>query len=81
MTKPTKWHVRPAKSQISLGIHQVRSKSSLSAWWMPKLISEPSLGTHDFVGFVMLQLICHAMHFSTNACDTEEEKAHGPTRT
>ena len=23
MTKPTKWHVRPAKTQISLGIHQV----------------------------------------------------------
>ena len=21
MTKPTKWHVRPAKAQISLGIH------------------------------------------------------------
>ena len=23
MTKPTKWHVRPAKTQISLGIHPV----------------------------------------------------------
>ena len=31
MTKPTKWHVRPAKTQISLGIHPVRSESSLSA--------------------------------------------------
>ena len=25
MTKPTKWHVRPAKTQISLGIHPVWS--------------------------------------------------------
>ena len=32
MTKPTKWHVCPAKTQISLGIRPVWSKSSLSAW-------------------------------------------------
>ena len=33
MTKPTKWHVCPAKTQIiSLGIHPVWSESSLSAW-------------------------------------------------
>ena len=32
MTKPTKWHVRPAKTQISLGICPVWSDSSLSAW-------------------------------------------------
>ena len=31
MTKPTKWHVRPAKIQISLGIRPVWSESSLSA--------------------------------------------------
>ena len=31
MTKPTKWHVRPAKTQISLGIHPVWSESLLSA--------------------------------------------------
>ena len=31
MTKPTKWHVRPAKTQISLGIRQVWSEFSLSA--------------------------------------------------
>ena len=30
MTKPTKWHVRPAKTQISLGIRPVWSESSLS---------------------------------------------------
>ena len=32
MTKPTKWHVCPAKTQISLGIRPVRSESLLSAW-------------------------------------------------
>ena len=32
MTKPTKWHVYTAKTQISLGIHPVWSESSLSAW-------------------------------------------------
>ena len=32
MTKPTKWHVRPAKTLISLGIRPVWSESSLSAW-------------------------------------------------
>ena len=31
-TKPTKWHVCPAKTQISLGIRPVCSESSLSAW-------------------------------------------------
>ena len=32
MTKPTKWYVRPAKTQISLGILPVWSESSPSAW-------------------------------------------------
>ena len=32
VTKPTQWHVRPAKTQISLGIRPVWSESSLSAW-------------------------------------------------
>ena len=32
MTKPTKWPVRPAKTQISLGIRPVWSESSLSVW-------------------------------------------------
>ena len=56
MTKPTKWHVRPAKTQISLGIRPVWSESSLSAW--RKL---GSLATHwvhsHFAGFAMRQLI------------------------
>ena len=32
MTKPTKWHVCPVKTQISLGIHPIWSESSLSSW-------------------------------------------------
>ena len=32
MTKQTKWHVRPVKTQISLGIRLVWSESSLSTW-------------------------------------------------
>ena len=32
MTKPTKWHVCPAKTQISLGILPLWSEASLSAW-------------------------------------------------
>ena len=34
MTKPTKWHVRPAKTQINLGIRPVWSESSLCAQWV-----------------------------------------------
>ena len=30
--KPTKWHVRPAKTQISLDIHPVWSESLLYVW-------------------------------------------------
>ena len=36
MTKPTKWHVHPAKTQISLGIRLVWSESSLCARWVAK---------------------------------------------
>ena len=36
MTKPTKWHMRPAKTQISLGIRLVWSESSLCAQWVAK---------------------------------------------
>ena len=32
MTKPTKWHMRPAKTNFSLGIRQVWSGSMLSTW-------------------------------------------------
>ena len=36
MTKLTKWHVRPAKTQISLGICPVWSASLLCTQWVPK---------------------------------------------
>ena len=36
VTKPTKLHVRPAKTQISLGIRPVLSESSLCAQWVAK---------------------------------------------
>ena len=36
MTKPTKWYMRPAKTQISLGIRPVWSESSLCAQWVAK---------------------------------------------
>ena len=32
-TKPTKWIMRPAKTQLSLGNRPVWSEPSLSAWW------------------------------------------------
>ena len=34
VTKPTQWHVHPAKTQISLGIRPVWSESSLCAQWV-----------------------------------------------
>ena len=39
MTKPSKWHVRPVKTQISLGIRPVWSESSLCAQWVAKDLS------------------------------------------
>ena len=66
MTKPTKWHVHPAKTQISLGICSVWSESSLCAQWVakdPSFLHPPSLirvfagRTCYFVGFVIRRLI------------------------
>ena len=45
MTKPTKWHVHPVKTQISLGICPVWSESSLSAW--RKLVSLATNWVHS----------------------------------
>ena len=44
MTKLTKLHVRPAKTQVSLGIRPVWSESSLCAQWVAKDPSFPSCG-------------------------------------
>ena len=43
-TKPTKWHVRPAKPKISQGIRPVRSESSLCAQLVAK---DPSFRNAD----------------------------------
>ena len=68
MTKPTKWHVCPAKTQISLGNYPVWSESSLCAQWVPKnprfLHADSEdwsdlADVHHFVDFVRLRLICH----------------------
>ena len=45
MTKQTKWSVRPAKTQISLGIRPVWSESSPSAW--RKLVSLATYWAHS----------------------------------
>ena len=36
MTKPSKWPLRPAKTQISLGVRPVGSESSLGVQWVAK---------------------------------------------
>ena len=36
MTKPTKWHLCPVNTQISLGIRQVWSESLMCAHWVAK---------------------------------------------
>ena len=72
MTKPTKWPVRPAKNQISLGIRPVWSESSLSAWrnlgplvvhWAHSEVSDLSFcwGHTHFVGFVMSWIILFSL--------------------
>ena len=55
MTNPTKWPVRPAKTQISLGICPIWSESSLSAW--RNLGSSATHWAHSHVvGFVVRRL-------------------------
>ena len=48
MTKLTKWHVHPAKTQISLGICPVWSESSLCAQWIAKDPSFLHVDSEDF---------------------------------
>ena len=69
VTKQTKWHVRPAKTQISLGVRPSWSKSSLSAWR-----KRVSLATHwahsedsDQTGRLNLHVVLHlSQNGSTN---------------
>ena len=54
MTKPTKWHMRPAKTQISLGIHPVWSESWLYTQWVAK---EPSFLNVDITSASLLSAL------------------------
>ena len=47
MTKPTKWSVRPATTQISLGIRPVWPESSLYAQWIAKDLRLLHAGSKD----------------------------------
>ena len=71
MTKPTKWYVRRAKTQISLGISPVWLESLLSAWrklgslathWAHSEDSESSLGAQSFCWFC--HEAGHSIHFT-----------------
>ena len=66
MTKPAKWHVRPVKTKINLGIGPVWSESALSAWrklgslathWAHSKDSDQTWRTRHFAGFVIRWLI------------------------
>ena len=47
VTKPTKWHVCPAKTQISLDINPVWSESSLCTQWVAKDLSFLHMDSED----------------------------------
>ena len=71
MTKPTKWHVHPAKTRISLGICPVWSEPSLSAWrnlgssvthWAQRKDSDQT-GRMPRLIWVFAWRICHFVGF------------------
>ena len=64
LTKHTKWHVRPAKTQISLGIRAVWSESSLSTWRkLGPLASIPNSKYIHFSGYTITYnyMICNTI--------------------
>ena len=71
MTKPTKWHVRPIKTQFSLGIHSVCSEPTLCVQWVAKLHADSEdsdqIGRMTrliwvFAGLLALSWDCSYMH-------------------
>ena len=72
--KTSKWHVRPAKTQISLGIRPVWSESSLSAWRkLGSLVIHLSARQRLWsdwavVGFVKMRLKCLAILYCIVLC-------------
>ena len=93
MTKPTKWHVRPVKTRISLGILPVWSESSLSALWVARVPrfhhadskdSESSLGAQIILlvlslggSYVCLHKLKETMHVCMHACECIYLHVHG----
>ena len=88
MTKPTKWPVRPAKTQIRLGICPVWLESSLSAHWVAadsedwsdEADAQPDmslcLAHRSFCWFCHAVALSHILEFMTFF---EEEKKYLPT--
>ena len=85
MTKPTKMTVRPAKTQINLGIHPVWLESSLCAQWVAK---EPSFlhvdsEDSDQTGRMPRQIwvfagrTCHCVGFVTRRLNSLIHKGTG----
>ena len=60
MTKPTKWAVRPAKTQISLGIW---SESSLCAQWVAKAPRFLHADNEDWLDWACAQRVAKAPRF------------------
>ena len=72
-TKPTIWHVRPAKTQISLGIRPVWSESSLSAWRNIKSLATQWAHSEDWSDWADAQADpslrwVHTGHFVVLSC-------------
>ena len=47
MTKPTNWHVPPAKTQVNLGIRPIWSEFSLSAWKTVRFLATHKADSED----------------------------------
>ena len=63
MTKPTKWYVHPAKTQISLGIRPVWSESSLCAQWIAKDPIFLHADSKDWSDWADARRTCHFVGF------------------
>ena len=57
MTKPTKWHEHPEKTQISLGIRPVWSESPLCTQWIAKDPSFLHVDSEDWSDWADAQVI------------------------
>ena len=87
MTKPTKWHVRPAKIQLSLGIRPVWSESSLSAGrklgslathWVHSTDSDQT-GQMPRLIWVFAGRACHFVGFLNYVVKTNAVRTEGQT--